>query len=76
MVIYMDPYRKAKAARMVTAHCGAQEKPCVNGNSAFRVIGLSSHRDLKGLSPRLPEDFSKIDVEAFHNRVYALASQI
>ena len=76
MVIYLDQYRKAKAARTATAHNSAQEKLCVNGNAAIRVIGLPSHRDLKGLSPQLPEDFSKIDIESFHDRVYALASQI
>ena len=76
MVIYMDQYRKAKAARMATAHSSAQEKLCINGHSVIRVIGLPFNRNLKGLSPQLPEDFSKIDIGSFHDRIYALASQI
>lgn len=76
MVIYMDQYREAKAAKLAAMHCCDQEKLCVNWNSAVSVIGMSSGRDPKELSPQFPEDFSKVDVPAFRNRVYALASQI
>jgi len=76
VLIYMDQYRKAKAAKMVATRCHDQEKLYVNWNPAIRVIPLSCYRDLKGPSPQLPEDFAKIDIAAFHDHVYALASQI
>ena len=40
------------------------------------AIAMASYQAPQDLSPKLPEDFTAIDVTAFMNRVYALASQI
>ena len=76
MVSYLEQYRKTKSANVATTRRYDQEKVCVNWNPAVRVIGLPFRCDLKELSPQLPEDFSEVDIEAFYDRVYALASQI
>lgn len=70
MVVYLDQYRKAKAANVMAARCYDQEKLCVNGG----VIAMTSNQN--DLTPELPEDFTHVDVEALLGRVYALASQI
>ena len=76
MVVYLDQYRNAKAANAIPARCYAKEKLCVNGNPASRVIAMSGIQNTNDMSPELPEDFSRVDVEALLGRVYALASQI
>ena len=76
MVIYLDQYRKNKAANVIAPRRYDQEKLCVNGNPVVGVIAMSSHQNLHDLSPELPEDFTQVDVEALLGRVYALASQI
>jgi len=73
MVVYLDQYRKAKAANVMAARCYDQQKLCVNGNSA---IAMSGNQNANDLTPELPEDFTRVDVEALLGRVYALASQI
>jgi len=76
MLIYMDDYRKAKAAKPAEYARYDEELLCVNWNPAVRVLALNSFQRPEELSPALPEDFSTVDVQAFMNRVYALASQI
>lgn len=76
MVIYMEQYRKAKTINGVGMHRHIEEKLCVNGNPAIRVIAMPSNQGLNELSPQLPEDFSTVDIGALYDRVYALASQI
>jgi hypothetical protein len=76
MIIYLDQYRKAKAANVMAACSYDQAKLCVNGNSTTGVIAMSSKQHSNDLSPELPEDFSQVDIEALLGRVYALASQI
>lgn len=77
MVIYMDQYRKARALKTVaTAHYYDEEKLCVNGNPAVKVIAMPIAQNPNELSPQLPEDFAKVDVEIFQDRICALASQI
>ena len=76
MVIYMDQYRKIKITNMAGMHRYVEEKLCVNGNPAIGVIAMPSDQVPNELSPQLPEDFSTVDIDAFYDRVYALASQI
>lgn len=80
MVIYMDQYRKAKAANIAAnvamARCYEEEKLCVNWNPAIGVIAMSFYQNMNELSPQLPEDFSEVDIDALLERVSALATQI
>lgn len=76
MVIYMDQYRKAKAAKRAEHRRYDEELLCVNWNPAIGLIAMSCYQTVQELSPQLPEDFSNVDVSAFLDRVYALASQI
>ena len=77
MVICLDDYRKAKAAKRVeVAQRYDEELLCVNWNPAVSVIAMSCFQTEQELSPQLPEDLPKIDAGVFLDRVYALASQI
>jgi hypothetical protein len=76
MLVYLDDYRKAKAAKPVEYGRYDEELLCVNWNPAVSVVALTSYQTEQELSPNLPEDFTAVDVQAFMNRVYALASQI
>lgn len=76
MVIYMDQYRKANSINMAGVQCHAESKLCVNGSSANVVVSMLCDQGLNDLSPQLPEDFSKVDIDALYDRVYAMASQI
>ena len=76
MVIYMDDYRKAQAMDVTRQARYDEELLCVNWNPAIRVLAMSCYQTEQELSPQLPEDFSKVDAEAFLNRVYALATQV
>lgn len=77
MVIDFESYRKARAARSLDAGaCEDAELLCVNWNPAVRRVALCAFQRPRELSPELPEDFSRIDVPAFMDRVYALATQI
>jgi hypothetical protein len=76
VVIYMDDYRKAKALKLPARHRYDEELMCVNWNPAIGVIAMSCYQTAQELSPELPEDLATVDVDAFLDRVYALASQI
>jgi hypothetical protein len=76
MLIYLDDYRKAKAAKPVEYGRYDEELLCVNWNPAVSIVALTSYQTAQELSPNLPEDFTAVDVQAFMSRVYALASQI
>jgi hypothetical protein len=75
MLIYLDEYRKAKAAPAKQQRYD-EELLCVNWNPAVRLVALTCYQKPEELSPELPEDFSTVDTKAFMSRVYALASQI
>ena len=45
----------------------------VNWNPAVTLIAVSCYQTEQGLCPRMPEDLTTIDVDAFLDRVYALA---
>lgn len=77
MVIYLDKYRQAKAAKILaTQQRYGEERNCVNWNPAFQTLTTFCYQSPHELSPQLPDDFTAIDVDAFVNRVYALATQI
>lgn len=74
MVIYLEEYRKARAARL-PAHRAEEELLCVNWNPAFGAIAPFCYQSLRDLSPDLPDEHAVVQPE-FMNRVFALASQI
>ena len=76
MVIYMDDYRKAQTANLAGRQQYDEEILCVNWNPAVRVLAESTFQPERELSPELPEDFSRADVDALLNRIYALATQV
>jgi len=76
VIIYMDDYRKAKALKLPARHRYDEELMCVNWNPAIGVIAMSCYQTAQEFSPELPEDLATVDVDAFLDRVYALASQI
>jgi hypothetical protein len=76
MLIYLDDYRKAKAPKPAEYSRYDEELLCVNWNPAVSVVALTCYQTPQELSPNLPEDFTAVDVQAFMNRVYALATQI
>lgn len=76
MVIYMDQYRKAKATSVAIRHRRDEELMRVNGGLSVAMSAMFCGRHPHELSPRLPDDLASIDIEAFLDRVHALASQI
>jgi len=77
MVIFLDDYRNARAAKHVeVSERYDEELLCVNWNPAVRLIAMSCFQTEQELSPQLPEDLSTIDAGVFLDRIYALASQI
>ena len=72
----MDDYRKAQAMNLAPQRRYDEELLCANWNPAIRVLAMSCYQTDQELSPELPEDFSKIDADAFLDRVYTLATQV
>jgi len=76
MIIYMDDYRQAQAMNVASHRRYDEEVMCVNWNPAIHGLAKTWYQTSRELSPELPEDFSKIDADAFLGRVYALATQV
>jgi hypothetical protein len=74
MVIYMDDYRMAKAAKVSRVRRD-EELLCVNWNPAFGAIALACYQTPQELSPHLPEGLAPID-QAVMDRIHGLATQI
>jgi len=74
MLIYLNEYRKAKAAK-VPARRIDEELLCVNWNPAFGVVALTSYQAPREQSPHLPESLADVE-PSMMDRIYALASQI
>ena len=76
MVIYMEQYAAAQAAPSACVKNGtyADEIMYANWNPALAHMSRESLPTLP--SPELPDDLSNVDVGAFLNRVYALATLI
>jgi hypothetical protein len=79
MVININDYRKAKAAKATSTTASARrdgELLCVNWSPAYAVVALTSYQTPQELSPQLPDEFEDIDMTAFMSRLRALSSQI
>ena len=76
MVIFLDEYRKAKAAKPAEHARYDEDLLCANWNPAVGLVAMACYQTERELSPQLPEDLSAIDVPAFLHRVYALATQV
>ena len=76
MVIYMDQYRKAKATSVAMRQRREEELMCVHRSPAVAMSATFCCRHAHAFSPQLPDDLASIDIEAFLDRVYGLASQI
>jgi len=75
MVININDYRKAKAAK-VAASPRDEQLLCVNWSPAYAVVALTSCQTPQEMSPQLPDEFEDIDMTAFMGRLRALSSQI
>lgn len=79
MVVNMNEFRKAKAAKSASTSASAQREDellCVNWSPAYAVVALSCYQTPQELSPQLPDEFEGIDMTAFMSRLRALSSQI
>jgi len=75
MVININDYRKAKAAKAPAARRDG-ELLCVNWSPAYAVVALSCYQTPQEMSPQLPDEFEGIDMTIFMGRLRALSSQI
>jgi hypothetical protein len=64
---------KKAAKRTEPTHRYDEEILSVNWNPAVALIAMSCYQTEQGLRPQLREDLTTIDVDAFLDRVYALA---
>jgi hypothetical protein len=76
MVININDYRKAKAAKAPAASRRDGELLCVNWSPAYAVVALSCYQTPQEMSPQLPDEFEGVDMTAFMGRLRALSSQI
>ena len=79
MVININEFRKAKAAKTTSSAASAQrdsELLCVNWSPAYAVVALSCYQTPQEMSPQLPDEFEGIDMTSFMGRLRALSSQI
>lgn len=74
MLIYLDEYRKAKAARAAVKHRRA-ERECIDAGAIATVSAIFCFQRSAELSPDLPEDLTSIDLDRVLDRIHALASQ-
>lgn len=77
MVIYLDQYRKARQAKAVAVTRRRDEElMCVNWSQPGAMSAIFCYRQPHQISPHLPDDLESIDVDAFVDRIYGLASQV
>lgn len=65
-------WQKTKVKRTEPTRRYDEEILSVNWNPAIALVAMSCYQTEQGLCPRLPEDLTTIDVDAFLDRVYAL----
>ena len=75
MVIFMDQHRGAPKAPPLGFNAGDYEDEILNAGWNPEVPYLINDVVRCTRSPELPEDESTVDVDAFLDRVYALATQ-
>lgn len=73
MVINLDQYRAAPAVALKN---GTYGDDVTRNKWKAKVVYLFDDPMQRSISPELPEDLSKVDVDVFLTRVYALATQI
>ncbi len=76
MVIYMDQHKVAQAAPRGGFSHDAYEDEILNAGWNPSVAFLFNDVVQSAQSPELPEDLSTVDVDAFLDRIYALATQV
>ncbi len=76
MVIYLDQHRQASATPGSRWKNGTYGDELMNSNWNPDVFNLSDDVAPYVISPELPDDDSALDVNAFLDKVYALATQI
>ena len=77
MVIDLEQYRRAKKAKAaVITRQYEEELLCVNWRPGGAMSATFRYRPPQQMSPHLPDDLAAIDVDAFLDRIYGLASQV
>jgi hypothetical protein len=76
MVIYIDRYRTAKTEPAKWLKNGTYGDEVMQAEWNPAVIQVLREPAHASLSPELPHDMSAVDVDAFLNRVYGLATLI
>jgi hypothetical protein len=82
MLIYLDDYRQAKAGMAGTNIGLTRLKNGTDGDDVMNTVWSPAtlhalHNPApNALSPELPDDLAKIDIDLFMHRIYALASQV
>jgi hypothetical protein len=76
MVIYLDQHRAHNAIPVSGWENGTYGDEIMNSNWNPAVVYLSSDVAQHAISPELPDDAPAVDVDAFLDKVYALATQI
>jgi hypothetical protein len=82
MLVYLDDYRKTRTGATGNSLIESRLKNGTYGDDVLHanwnpaVLCAFDTPAQRTLCPELPEDLSKIDIDAFMNRIYALASQV
>jgi len=76
MVIYLDQHRAASAIPGNGWQNDTYGEEIMDANWSPSVVYLSDDVARCAISPELPDDDSALDVNAFLDKVYALATQI
>jgi hypothetical protein len=76
MVIYLDQHRAAISTPDSGSNYGTYGDEIMNSNWNPAVVYMRCDAAQRAISPELPDDASAVDVDAFLDKVYALATQI
>jgi len=76
MVIYLDQHRAVSAIPGSGFKNSTYEDEIMDSNWNPAVVYLGGDIAQRSISPELPDDDSTLDVNAFLDKVYALATQI
>lgn len=76
MVIYLDQHRAASSIPGNGLKSGTYGDEIMNSNWSPAVVYLNDDVAQCAISPELPDDDAGLDVNAFLDKVYALATQI
>jgi hypothetical protein len=76
MVIYLDQHRAPNATSDSGSKNDTYGDEIMNSNWNPAAVYMSCDVGQRAITPELPDDASAIDVDAFLDKVYALATQI